>query len=118
MRTADLRAFVPIEPEPAQRLEDERLGAGDVALLVGVLDAQDERAARVTRRQPREEGGAYGAEVQRPGGGGREARPNLRRRRRALVRREEYERQDRPGEQPDDEHRRVEVRDHDAHHAR
>ena len=67
VRTADLGALVPVEPEPAQRLEDERLGAGDVALLVGVLDAQDEVAAGVACGEPREEGGANRAEMQRAG---------------------------------------------------
>ena len=78
MRAADLGPFVPVEPEPAERLEDQRLGARDVALLVRVLDAQDEGAAGVACREPREEGGADGAEVQRAGGRGRESRPDPR----------------------------------------
>ena len=55
VRTADLGALTPVEPQPAQRLEDERLGSGDVALLVGVLDSQDEVAAGVARGEPCEE---------------------------------------------------------------
>ena len=68
VRAADLGALIPVEPEPAQGLEDQRLGAGDVALLVGVLDPQDEVAARVAGGEPREEGRANRAEMQRAGG--------------------------------------------------
>src|SRR5262249_53288070 len=60
----DERPLVPVEPEPAHRLEDRvdrRLGA---AALVGVLDAQDERAAVLARPQPVVERGARAPEVQ------------------------------------------------------
>ena len=59
--------LVPVQPEPAERLEDQRLGVGDVALLVGVLDTEDEVAARVPCRQKGEERGAYRTEMQRSG---------------------------------------------------
>ena len=114
--TAHLGSLVPLESEPAQRLEDQCLGARDIPLLIRVLDAQDEGAACVAGSEPGEEGCADGAEVQRPGGRGREPRPDLRAGAGHLVRREENERQDRPGEEADDEHRRVEVGDDDAHH--
>ena len=68
VRTADLWAFVPVEPEPAERLDDQRLGAGDVSLLIGVLDSEDEVATGVARGEPRKEGGADRAEMQRTGG--------------------------------------------------
>jgi hypothetical protein len=44
--------LVPVELQPAQRVEDllDVLGGG--ALAVGVLDAQQESAARVAREQP------------------------------------------------------------------
>ena len=46
------RALVPVELQPAQRIEDllDVLGRG--ALAVGVLDAQQESAARVAGEQP------------------------------------------------------------------
>jgi len=78
MRTAHLGSLIPVESEPTQGLEDERLGAGDITLLIGVLDAEDEVAARMARREPREEGGANRAEVQRAGGGRREPGANPR----------------------------------------
>ena len=55
VHAADIRAFVPVEPEPAQILEDARLGLARRSLGVGVLDAQDERAILAMREQPVEE---------------------------------------------------------------
>ena len=43
--TADVGAFVPLQAEPAQGVEDHLLGAGDEAGAVGVLDAQHKLAA-------------------------------------------------------------------------
>ncbi len=78
MRAADLRSLVPVEPEPAQGFQDQRFGARDVPLLIGVLDAQDEGAAGVTGREPGEERGAHRSEVQRAGGRGRKTRADAR----------------------------------------
>ena len=47
--TADVGAFVPVEAEPAEGVEDHLLGGGDEASAVGVLDAQDEFAAALAR---------------------------------------------------------------------
>ena len=44
-RAADVRALVPVQPEPAQGVEDLLLGVLAEARAVGVLDAQDELAA-------------------------------------------------------------------------
>ena len=49
-----------------------RLSRGG-ALLVGVLDAQDERPLRLPRPEPVEEGGADAADVEVAGRGGGEA---------------------------------------------
>jgi hypothetical protein len=70
---ADVGALVPVDADPAQRGHDVVGCALDEALLVGVLDAQDELAAVVARGQPVEEGGAHPADVQVAGGAGREA---------------------------------------------
>ncbi len=45
VRTADVGAFVPRQPAPAQRLEDRALALGRAAGVVGILDAQHELAA-------------------------------------------------------------------------
>ena len=58
------RAFVPIQPEPAQAVEDDVHGLLRVARGVGVLDAQDERAAGVAGIKPVEQGRARAADVQ------------------------------------------------------
>ena len=46
------RALVPVELEPLERVEDLLDVLGRRALAVGVLDAQDERAARAAGQQP------------------------------------------------------------------
>ncbi len=67
------RAFVVIEPQPLHALEDRVDGLGRGALAVGVLDAQDERAAMASCVQPAEQGRADAADVQHAGGTGGEA---------------------------------------------
>ena len=49
------RAFVPIEAEPAQAVEDDVHGFLRIARGVGVLDAEDERAAGVAGVKPVEQ---------------------------------------------------------------
>ena len=65
--------LVPVEPEPLERVEDVVDQLGPVALGVGVLDAQEERAAGVAGEQPVEQGGAGAADVQVAGRRRREA---------------------------------------------
>ena len=65
---ANLRTFVPIEPEPAQPVVDRRGRFLGVARLVRILDAQDERAAVMPREEPVEQRGARAADVQIAGG--------------------------------------------------
>ncbi len=64
------RAFVPIEAEPAQAVEDDVHGFLRVARGVGVFDAQDERAAGVAGVKPVEQRGARAADVEVAGGRG------------------------------------------------
>ena len=73
MRAADVRSLVPVEAEPAQVVELPRLGAGDDARPVEVLDPQDEPAARRARRQPGDERRGRRAQVEVAGGRRREA---------------------------------------------
>ena len=51
-RAADVRSLVPVETEPAQDIDDPLLGAFDVAVAVGVLDAEEEGARLVPRAGP------------------------------------------------------------------
>src|ERR1700679_3890707 len=44
-RTSDIRAFIPREAEPAERIEYLLFGSGDEAGTVGVLDAQHKLTA-------------------------------------------------------------------------
>ncbi len=67
------RPLVPVELEPAQRVEDLLDVLGRRALAVGVLDAQQQRAILAAGEQPVVEGGARAANVQRTGGRGGEA---------------------------------------------
>ena len=62
VRTTHVRALVPLETQPAQRGKDGGLGLGRAALLVGVLDAENEGAAVLageTEIEERDVGRAY-----------------------------------------------------------
>src|SRR5436190_24176940 len=72
-RSADVRAFVPVEAEPAQIPQNARFRLDGRALGVGVLDAEDECAAAPAREQPVEEGRTHAADVQMTGGAWSEA---------------------------------------------
>ena len=72
-----MRTLVPVELEPAERVEDLLHVLGRGALAVGVLDAQDEGAARASGRQPVVQCGARPADVKHPRGGRREPDPHL-----------------------------------------
>ena len=73
VRAAHLDALVPVQAEPAQRVEQLQVGLLRVARRVGVLDAEHERAARVARVRPVEQRRADQADVRRAGGRGAEA---------------------------------------------
>jgi hypothetical protein len=71
--TADIRAFIPVETEPAHAFEDACGGFRRVAGAIGVLDAQDEGAAVLAGHQPVEQGRAGTSDVEITGGRGSEA---------------------------------------------
>ncbi len=56
--------FVPVETEPFQPVKNGLSGGFDVAFLVGVFDAQYERAAHLTGKKPIEQSRAGAADVQ------------------------------------------------------
>src|ERR1019366_251813 len=64
------RAFVPIESEPAEAVEDDVHGFLGIAGGVGVLDAQNKCAAGVPGVKPVEQRGARAADVEPTGGRG------------------------------------------------
>ena len=74
---ADLRALVPVETEPAQRVDHRGVALGGVAGEVGVLDAQHQGAAEVTGERPVEQRAADVADVQRARGRRWEPDPDL-----------------------------------------
>ena len=65
--------LVPVEAEPAHALQDAVNHLRGRALEIGVLNAQDQRAAVMASEQPVEQRGARAAHVQVSGGRGREA---------------------------------------------
>src|SRR5690606_27979246 len=73
VRAADIRPFVPVQAQPAQRFGDRGDARLVVALLVGILDAQDEGAVVLAGKKVGEERGARAADVQVTGRAGREA---------------------------------------------
>ncbi len=88
VRPAHFRPFVPVEAEPAHRLEDARHHLVGRTLGVGVFDAQHERAAMAPREQPVEERCSRAADVQVSGGRGSEANPRTIHRRDSIAWRE------------------------------
>ena len=74
---ADLGAFVPIHAEPAHRVEDHLQEGVGIALLVRVLDAEDELTARVAGVEPVEQGRPGASDVEEAGGAGGEADADL-----------------------------------------
>ena len=62
------RAFVPVEAEPAQAVEDDVHGFLRIARGIGVLNAQNEGAAGVPGVKPVEQSRARTADVQVAGG--------------------------------------------------
>jgi hypothetical protein len=69
----DERAFVPVEPEPAQVVESTGRCLGPDAAGIEVLDPQDHAAPGAAGRQPGDEERAGVAQMQAPGGGRGEA---------------------------------------------
>ena len=70
---ADVGAFVPLQAEPAESVEDHLLGGGDEAGAVGVLDAQDELAAALAGVEEVEQANVGRADVRVAGGRGCDA---------------------------------------------
>src|SRR5262249_34287279 len=64
--SADLGAFVPVDAEPFEAIENRLQRLGTIALGVRVIDAQDELSAMFPGVEPVEQRGAYAADVQVP----------------------------------------------------
>ena len=79
VRPAFARALVPGDAEPVQPVVDRVDRPGDKALLIGVLDPQDERAGALQGEKVVVKDRAHAADVELTGGGGREAQPNAHR---------------------------------------
>jgi hypothetical protein len=60
---ADIRAFVPLDAEPAEAFVDAVHGTFDEAFLVGVFDAEEKLAAASAGEGPGEEGSTNVADV-------------------------------------------------------
>lgn len=78
-------AFVPVEAEPAEALEDDVDGGLGVAGGVGVFDAEDEGAAGVAGVEPVEKGRAGASDVEVASGAGGETDADVHRHRLAGV---------------------------------
>src|SRR5262245_25685727 len=73
---AHIRPRLPGEAEPALSLHDRLQRARDEACAIGVLDAQDELPAVMTRQQPGIERGAVVADMRKARWAWRETRAN------------------------------------------
>lgn len=76
MRTIHSRSFIPIEPEPTESFQNWFERGFNIALLVGIVDPQDELAAVFTSEQPVEQSGANSTDVKIARGAGSEASAN------------------------------------------
>ena len=66
--TADVRALVPLQADPLERVEDHLLAGGDEAGAVGVLNAQHELAAALRGEEVVQQADVGGANVRVAGG--------------------------------------------------
>lgn len=71
-RTADVRALVPGQADPVERVVDHLLGIGARARLVGVLDAEDELSSAALREHVVEQRDVSGADMRITRRGGRD----------------------------------------------
>ena len=71
------RAFIPFEAKPAQSVENHIHRLLRIAGHVGILDAQDECAARMARIEPVKQGGARSSNVEEPRGAWSKTNPNF-----------------------------------------
>ncbi|MNN11795.1 hypothetical protein D3C81_1247660 [compost metagenome] len=76
VRTTDIRALVPFDAEPTQRVEDLLFGLAGRTQLVGVLDTQNELAAVLAGEAEVEQRDVGGADVRIAGGRRRDAGAN------------------------------------------
>src|SRR5438094_2236281 len=70
--SAHMRTFIPIEAEPAQCFINRGGGFFSIARSIGVLDAQNEFAAVMSREEPIEKGCTCAADVEIASGRGGE----------------------------------------------
>ena len=68
VRSAFQRAFVPLQPEPAQPVEDHLHRLGRIPRAIGIFYPQHESAAGVASPKPVKKGGARASHVQIAGG--------------------------------------------------
>ena len=76
VRSTLARALVPAHPEPVQTVVDAVDRAGDQALLIGVLDPEDERALALAGEEIVVQGGPNAPDMERAGRGWRESHPH------------------------------------------
>ena len=68
LRRLEVRPLVGRHAQPVEGGDDAVGPLGPVALLVGVLNAQDERATVLAHEEPVEQRGPRAADVEVPGG--------------------------------------------------
>ncbi len=76
VRPPHVRAFVPVDPQPAKTVQNGLQRLLDIPPLVRVVDPQQELTAVVPGEQPVEEGRADAADVQIAGRAGSETGAN------------------------------------------
>ena len=68
--TAHLWAFIPVQTQPAKRLQDGPQGLGHIAGFIRIIDTQNELAPHMPSKQPGKKGGSHATDVHITGGTG------------------------------------------------
>jgi hypothetical protein len=69
MRASNVRPFIPVQPQPAQIVEDLLCSRRRIALKIGIFNAQQKTTAHPTGQQPIEQGRTCPANVKIAGRG-------------------------------------------------
>ena len=76
IRTTDFRTFIPVEPQPAKRVQNWTKGRIDISLLIRIVDAQNKLATISARPQPTEQSRPHSADMHVSGRAGGKASSN------------------------------------------
>ena len=72
-RPVNFRAFIPVDAQPFEAVQDRLQCGFDVSALVGIIDTQNELPTMLAGIEPVKQCGSYSADMQVSGGAGCES---------------------------------------------